>query len=73
MKEEIVINGIYRHFKGGLYKVINLAFHSETEETMVLYMKLYEDYSLWVRPLDLFQGEKLVDGVAVKRFERMKG
>ncbi|MDT7922998.1 MAG: DUF1653 domain-containing protein [Thermus sp.] len=29
--------GIYRHYKGGLYRVLFLARHSETEEAMVVY------------------------------------
>ncbi len=68
---EVVIGGIYRHFKGGLYKVLNMGRCSETEAEMVIYMKLYGDYSVWVRPLDMFVGTKAVDGVDVKRFEHV--
>jgi len=67
--EEIKINGIYRHFKGKRYKVLNVARHSETQELMVVYMTLYGDYDLWVRPYDLFMGSKEVDGKTLKRFE----
>ncbi len=54
---EIKIHGVYRHFKGNCYLVEELAKDSETEETVVVYRKLYGDGSLWVRPLDMFLSE----------------
>ncbi|MDP6968763.1 MAG: DUF1653 domain-containing protein [Gammaproteobacteria bacterium] len=60
--------GIYRHFKGQRYQVMELVTHSETEQTLVLYRALYGERGLWVRPVDLFLGSKQVDGVAVPRF-----
>lgn len=54
---EIKVHGIYRHFKGSYYLVEELAKDSETEETIVVYRKLYGDGSLWVRPLDMFLSE----------------
>lgn len=61
--------GKYRHFKGNEYEVIGVAKHSETEEAMVVYRTLYGDLDLWVRPLDMFLGEKEVDGQMIARFE----
>jgi hypothetical protein len=63
--------GLYRHFKGGEYQVIDLASHSETEEWMVVYRPLYGERALWVRPYSLFADQKMVDGRAVPRFERL--
>ena len=54
---EIKINVIYKHFKGKYYLVIDVAFDSETKEKMVVYRRLYDDMSLWVRPLDMFLSE----------------
>ena len=54
---EIKIHGIYKHFKGNYYLVEELAKDSETEELLVVYRKLYDDGSLWVRPLDMFLSE----------------
>jgi hypothetical protein len=61
--------GRYRHFKGNYYEVTDIARHSETEEELVVYRKLYGDYSLWVRPLGKFLENVVVDGREVPRFE----
>ncbi len=53
----LVIHGIYRHFKGDYYLVEDIAFDSETQKEMVVYRKLYDDCSLWVRPVEMFLSE----------------
>jgi len=42
--------GVYRHFKGNLYRLITVARHSETLEEMVVYQALYGEGGFWVRP-----------------------
>ena len=54
---ELKIKGIYRHFKGKYYFVEDIAYDSETKEQMGVYRRLYEDRSLWVRPLEMFLSE----------------
>jgi hypothetical protein len=61
--------GRYRHYKGNEYEVIGIARHSETEEELVVYRKLYGDHSLWVRPRGMFLESVTVDGHEKKRFE----
>jgi len=65
----VIHPGRYRHYKGNEYEVIGIARHSETEEELVVYRKLYGDCSLWVRPLGMFMENVVVNGVEVKRFE----
>jgi len=54
---ELKINGIYRHFKGDHYLVVDIAYDSETKGAMVVYRQLYGEGKLWVRPLDMFLSE----------------
>lgn len=60
--------GIYKHYKGNLYQVIEVATHSETQEQLVVYRTLYGDYSMWVRPLKMFEELIQVDNEEVSRF-----
>lgn len=64
--------GIYRHYKGQLYQVFHVATHSETQEKLVVYQCLYGDYSLWVRPLEMFNECVEIDGVSQPRFEFLR-
>ncbi|MGN1295486.1 MAG: DUF1653 domain-containing protein [Bacilli bacterium] len=54
---QIKKNRIYRHFKGNLYLVEDVAIHSETKEEYVVYRALYGDSKLYIRPLDMFLSE----------------
>lgn len=67
----IVTPGLYRHYRGQLYEVLNMVRHSETLEPMVLYRALYGEHGLWVRPAAMF--EEIVDTPTGRRprFERM--
>lgn len=60
--------GRYRHYKGNDYQVIGIARHSETEEELVVYRKLYGDGSLWVRPLAMFAENVTLNGQQTPRF-----
>ena len=69
----LLLHHIYRHFKGDLYLVEDVATHSETGETYVVYRKLYGDCTLWIRPKELFLSpvdrEKYPDCMQEYRFE----
>ena len=51
------INGIYKHYKGDLYLVQDIIYHSETGEKMIAYRALYGDNKLWCRPYNMFFDE----------------
>ena len=57
MEREIKVKGIYKHFKGDLYLVEDIAIHSETNEKYVVYRALYGDTNLYIRPYDMFNSE----------------
>lgn len=69
---EVVVGGIYKHFKGDKVEVIALAKHSETLEDMVVYKHL-DTLEFWVRPYNLFASkvdkEKYPDVLQEYRFE----
>ena len=75
---EKMVGKRYRHFKGGIYIVTDIAVHSETEGIMVVY-KSFDNQTLqtltWVRPLEMFMSEvdkeKYPDVKQEMRFEEL--
>ena len=77
----ISLQGTYRHSKTGkLYKVIDVALHTETSEKMVVYRALYRSPDLeaeygpdpvFVRPYTMFFEGVVIDGKQVPRFEKI--
>lgn len=65
---DIVIGGIYEHYKGKKYCVVGVAKHSETLEELVVYRQLYGEHGLWVRPKDMFLEMVRIDENDVPRF-----
>lgn len=53
--EKIEIGSKWRHFKGDVMEVENIAKHSETLEEMIIYKHQGE---LWVRPISSFLSDE---------------
>ncbi|MEO7066718.1 MAG: DUF1653 domain-containing protein [Rhodanobacter sp.] len=62
------VPGIYRHYKGQRYRVLGVARHSETMESLVVYQALYGECGLWVRPTVMFCETVELDGEPIARF-----
>lgn len=65
---------IFRHFKGGMYRLLCESTNSETLGKEVTYQALYGDNKIWTRPADMFYGQvALLNGQYVRRFEEVSG
>lgn len=69
--KKLQIGRIYRHFKGGKYKILGLAHDSETLDKVVIYQSLV-DNKVWVRPEKMFLGVVKKEDKMVKRFALIK-
>lgn len=62
----------FKHYKGGMYKTIGVAIHTETGENLILYMPCgcpIENLKIYARPISMWFDEVKP---GVKRFERIK-
>lgn len=64
--------GLYRHYKGGEYRVMGVARHSETEELLVVYQPQYGEREWWVRPLRMFTEQVKIEGRLIPRFQHIE-
>jgi len=67
-----VRKGYYQHYKGQHYQVLDVGLHSESKETMVIYRALYGDFGIWLRPVNMFSEDVMVEGKKVPRFRFIK-
>ena len=69
--DKLKIKGVYKHFKGDYYLVEDIALSSDDGTTKyVIYRKLYEDGSLYIRELGDFLGD--VDKVKYPNVKQKK-
>lgn len=73
-KESGHVDKLYRHFKGGRYKVMCLGTHTETNEELVVYYDANAEWPrMWVRPVSMW-ADDCVDpktGDIVPRFRKV--
>ena len=54
---KLILNRVYRHFKGKNYLVLDIAEHTESGEKLVIYRALYGENKLYARPYEMFMSE----------------
>ena len=63
MSRQIQTGGVYRHFKGFTAKIITIATHTETGESLVVYecngkaVNSNHEDGIYARPLEMFLSE----------------
>ncbi|RYF29153.1 MAG: DUF1653 domain-containing protein [Chloroflexi bacterium] len=70
-----IVPGVYRHYKGNFYEVIDVGCHTETHDYFVVYRALYEKAqspTIWMRPYDMFMQTVEIDGKNISRFEKIQ-
>lgn len=71
-----VVGFMYRHFKGGIYIVTDVAVNTETLELEVIYKPVNTSSLVWCRPLSMFLSEvnkeKHPYATQKMRFEKIK-
>lgn len=60
--------GLYQHYKGGWYEVLDTVRCSETLAGVTLYRALYGSFGLWVRPAAMFAEVGVFQGKNQARF-----
>ncbi len=61
--------GIYQHYKGQYYEVLDTARHTETLEKLVVYRALYGAQEVWVRPIKMFLEKVEINTKMIPRFQ----
>lgn len=73
MSNTLILNGLYKHYKGDLYYVCNMARNTETGKSMVIYYACNRaNEPLYVRPASTWFDQVGVDdaGQPITRFTR---
>ena len=72
---EIELNCYYKHFKGNIYKVLNIAKHTETGELLVIYQGVSNEQQIFARPYKMFSSKvdktKYPNSNQTYRFEKI--
>lgn len=65
--------GLYRHYKGNIYRLLFIARHSETLEELVVYQDAQHPEKIWARPAGMWEESVTINGKEIPRFEYLPG
>ena len=62
---EFEVGDILKHRKGGYYRVLTFARHTEQPETLIVYVDI-SSKNVWARPLSMFTDDRFTVAVTAK-------
>lgn len=65
--KDIVVGGRYRHYKGGIYKVLNIGLLEENMTHAIVYQS-EKDGQIWIRTYFSWAEKVECSGVRIDRF-----
>jgi hypothetical protein len=71
----VLQSGLYRHYKGTIYRVLGVGCHTEVHEYYVVYAPAEPKGGIpqmWLRPYEMFIESVEVDGKTIPRFKRLE-
>lgn len=68
-EKKLIIGGIYKHYKGHEYKILNVGKNSNNKKEVVVYQDLADENKVWVRPEKEFLEDVKLDGQKISRFK----
>lgn len=78
MQKPILEKGLYKHYKGNTYEVVDIVLHTESSEWMVLYKANSPQFFdgnkqevLFVRPYEMFIESVTYQNQLVPRFTQL--
>jgi len=70
-QKALKVSGMYRHYNGGMYQIVCIAFNEATLEEVVVYESIENPELRWMRPVDIFLEDVQVGDNRVKRFTKV--
>lgn len=67
---QVMVGSLYQHYKGGIYKVLDLAVLESTNEVCVLHQAQYGKQLKFIRTVDVWLETVEYNGATVPRFTR---
>jgi hypothetical protein len=67
--------GLYQHYKGNKYSVLDVGRHTEADEYFVVYSPVKQKPgmpSVWLRPYNMFTETIEINGEMVPRFRKIE-
>lgn len=64
-----ILQGIYRHYKGGKYIILGTATHTENGKRLVVYRDVITE-KMWARPEKMFLDKLKINNRWVDRFTK---